>query len=138
VKAYHRYLVAITADDPHLQFVAYDLNVGAYDLPAALKTIGAVGGTDFFHLAYIHHDSFERQYNYNVRFFNNVLTAVDQLNRDSLQRVVLQTGENHYGFHYKPPQIIPTTEDRKWMWTVTRPFLISGLLRVSSLSHRRL
>ena len=116
--------------------------------------MGATNVTHFFHVAYIHDNSFDKQYEYNVPFFCNILSAVDQLNHKTLQRVLLQTGAKHYGFHYKPPPEFPIREDmgrlgldgppnfsypqedfmvelqkkheRAWTWNVTRPFLISG------------
>ncbi|OQU95197.1 hypothetical protein CLAIMM_01440 [Cladophialophora immunda] len=134
-------------------FHRHDLNQDVDAITEALEEMDATRITHFFHMAYIHHDSFEKQYEYNVPFFQNVLTAVERLNRDTLQRVVLQTGAKHYGQAYKAPPRQPITEDlgrlgldgppnfyypqedfmfglqkgKRWTWSVTRPFLISGV-----------
>ncbi|EXJ56260.1 uncharacterized protein A1O5_12716 [Cladophialophora psammophila CBS 110553] len=134
-------------------FHKYDLNKDVDTVMEALEAMGATRVTHFFHMAYIHHDSFEKQYEYNVPFFENILTAVETLNGDTLQRVVLQTGAKHYGQAYKAPPRQPITEDlgrlgldgppnfyypqedfmfelqkgKRWTWSVTRPFLISGV-----------
>ena len=62
-------------------------------------------------MAYMHDDSLEKQFEYNVPFFRNILAAVVELNDSTLERVVLQTGAKHYGFAYKPPPREPVTED---------------------------
>ncbi|OAL38297.1 hypothetical protein AYO20_02356 [Fonsecaea nubica] len=138
--------------DPRVVFGQADLNSDVASISQALRDMGATKVTHFFHMAYIHHDAFEKQYEYNVKFFINILTAVDDINKDSLQRVVLQNGAKYYGFHFKAPPKEPVTEDlgrlglegppnfyypqedfmfelqkhRKWTWSTTRPFLISG------------
>jgi nucleoside-diphosphate-sugar epimerase len=134
-------------------FHQHDLNKDVDAITKALQEMGATRVTHFFHMAYIHHDEFAKQYEYNVPFFKNVLTAVEELNRNTLQRVVLQTGAKHYGQAYKAPPRQPITEDlgrlglggppnfyypqedfmfalqegKQWTWSVTRPFLISGV-----------
>ncbi|KAH0837221.1 hypothetical protein FOPE_04546 [Fonsecaea pedrosoi] len=138
--------------DPRVVFGQADLNSDVGSISQALRDMGATKVTHFFHMAYIHHDAFEKQYEYNVKFFINILTAVDDINKDTLQRVVLQNGAKYYGFHFKAPPKEPVTEDlgrlglegppnfyypqedfmfelqkhRKWTWSTTRPFLISG------------
>lgn len=138
--------------DPRVRFEQADLNVDAKSVAELLKKWGLVDTlTHFFHMAYIHHDTFEKQYEYNVPFFKNALEAVEALNRGSLQRVLLQTGAKHYGVAARPPPPGPLVEElgrvetevpcfyftqedfmfdlqkgKKWSWTVTRPFMISG------------
>lgn len=136
-----------------VHFHQQDLNKDVDAIMEALQEMSATRVTHLFHMAYIHHDSFEKQYEYNVPFFKNVLTAVERLNRNTLQRVVLQTGAKYYGQAYKAPPRQPIREDfgrlglggppnfyypqedfifelqngKRWTWSVTRPFLISGV-----------
>ena len=138
--------------DPRVEFAQCDLAADADTISHSLKVAGATGITHFFHMAYVHHDTFEKQYEYNVPFFRNILTAVNDVNMDTLERVVLQTGAKHYGFASKAPPKEPITEDmgrlglggppnfyypqedfmfalqrgKKWTWNVTRPFMING------------
>lgn len=70
-----------------------------------------IGVTHYFHLAYMHSSSLEEQYKFNVRFFRNILLAVDQVFHRTLQRVILQTGGKYYGVASGPPPREPITED---------------------------
>jgi hypothetical protein len=147
--------------DPRVRFEQADLNVDADAVKQLLVKWGLAGTvTHFFHMAYIHHDTFEKQYEYNVPFFRNVLTAVEALNRESLQRVLLQTGAKHYGVAKRDPPPGPIVEElgrvetgvpnfyfpqedfmfdlqkgKNWSWTVTRPFLVNGFTSGTSCTH---
>lgn len=138
--------------DPRIEFAQADLNVDVEQVEALLKQSNATGITHFFHMAYVHHAAFDKQFEYNVPFFRNILYVVDKLNQNTLERVILQTGGKHYGsFSKKAPERL-ITEDlgrvkdlgrpnfyyaqedymfelqkgKKWSWTVTRPFMING------------
>ncbi|RSL96399.1 hypothetical protein CEP52_011491 [Fusarium oligoseptatum] len=138
--------------DPRIEFAQADLNVDVEQVEVLLREAKATGVTHFFHMAYVHHAAFDKQFEYNVPFFRNILYVVDKLNRDTLERVILQTGGKHYGsFSKKAPERLITEdlgrvkdlgrpnfyyaqedymfelqEGKKWTWTVTRPFMING------------
>jgi len=151
--------------DPRIQFLQADLNSDNVTIEAILRKAGVTGVTHFFHLAYIHHFDFHKQYEYNVPFFKNILTAVHNINQESLERVLLQTGGKHYGsfstvapkglitedlgravnlgrpnFYYAQEDFMfALQEGQKWTWTVTRPFMISGFTfgKFSTRNHAR-
>ncbi|TGO29499.1 hypothetical protein BPAE_0014g00500 [Botrytis paeoniae] len=152
--------------DPRVEFHSLDLTATAGEIAEALSAKEFTNVTHFFHYAYIHTDydhpnHLEEMTKNNVPLFTNTLTAIDLTSRDSLQRVILQTGGKNYGLLTFPPASEPLTEDahrvtdprslpnfyyhqedflwslsvkRSWSWNITMPFWISGYVGKSGNS----
>ncbi|KAB8298817.1 hypothetical protein EYC80_000986 [Monilinia laxa] len=152
--------------DPRIEFHSLDLTVSVDEIAGALTSKGVTNVTHFFHYAYIHTDydhprHLEKMTEDNVPMFTKTLTAVDLTSRDTLHRVVLQTGGKNYGLMLVPPASVPMTEDahrvtdpcslpnfyyhqedflwslskeRTWNWNITIPFWISGYVGKSGNS----
>ncbi|TGO41705.1 hypothetical protein BHYA_0017g00140 [Botrytis hyacinthi] len=152
--------------DPRVEFHSLDLTVTAGEIAEALSAKELTNVTHFFHYAYIHTDydhpnHLEEMTKNNVPLFTNTLTAIDVTSRDTLQRVILQTGGKNYGLLTSPPASVPLTEDahrvtdprslpnfyyhqedflwslseeRSWSWNITMPFWISGYVGKSGNS----
>ncbi|CAD6446124.1 e8bd368e-ad01-4b08-8cc6-f657bb30774d [Sclerotinia trifoliorum] len=144
--------------DPRIEHHTLDLTLPTGEIASALSSKNLTNITHFFHYAYIHTDyddgqHLEKMTRDNVPLFTNVLAAVDLTSRDTLHRVILQTGGKNYGLLTSPPVSEPLTEDaprvtdprslpnfyypqedylytlsstRPWTWNITMPFWISG------------
>ncbi|KAF7877264.1 hypothetical protein EAF04_000947 [Stromatinia cepivora] len=147
-----------TPSSPLIKHHTLDLTLPTGEIASALVSQNLTDITHFFHYAYIHtnYDNahhLEKMTRNNVPLFTNVLTAVDLTSRDTLHRVILQTGGKHYGLLTSPPASEPLTEDapqvtdprslpnfyypqedflyslsssHPWTWNITIPFWISG------------
>ncbi|KAA8570035.1 hypothetical protein EYC84_002372 [Monilinia fructicola] len=102
--------------DPRIEFHSLDATVSVGEVAEALTSKGVTNVTHYFHYAYIHTDydhpqHLEKMAEDNVPLFKNILTAVDLTSRDTLHRVILQTGGKNYGLMLVPPASEPMTED---------------------------
>ena len=149
--------------DPRLKIVLVDLSKSSSDIAESLKSQHATGVTHFFHFAYKHHVGLQELQDDNVPMFTNTLTAIDDTSKDTLQRVILQTGGKTYGIYFRAALIEPTPEHpvhprvtetdalplfyyaqedfmidlaskRKWKWNVTVPFWINGFTKGNGMS----
>ena len=150
--------------DPRLEIILVDLSKSSSQIAESLKIQNATGVTHFFHFAYKHHTGLQELQDANVPMFTNTLTAIDDTSRDSLQRVVLQTGGKTYGIYFRAALIEPTPEHpihprvteaaalplfyyaqedfmidlaskRNWKWNVTIPFWINGFTKGNGMSY---
>ncbi|QSZ32205.1 hypothetical protein DSL72_001777 [Monilinia vaccinii-corymbosi] len=152
--------------DSRIEFHSLDLTASAGEIAEALTSRGITNVTHFFHYAYIHTEydhpnHLEKMTKDNVPLFKNTLTAIDLTSRDTLHRVILQTGGKNYGILAVPPGSEALTEDahrvtdprslpnfyyhqedflwslseeRAWNWNITMPFWISGYVGKSTQS----
>lgn len=77
--------------DPRVQFVAVDFLADLEKIISQL-TPACADVTHAFFTSYVHCDDFEKLRDANIPLFKNFLTAIDQVARDTLQGVCLQTG----------------------------------------------
>ncbi|RAL61838.1 hypothetical protein DID88_002901 [Monilinia fructigena] len=102
--------------DPRIEFHSLDLTVSVGEIADALTSKGD-----------------------NVPLFTKTLTAVDLTSRDTLHRVILQTGAKKLwlnavtdssalpNFYYLQEDFLwSLSEERTWNWNITMPFWISG------------
>jgi nucleoside-diphosphate-sugar epimerase len=150
--------------DPRLEIVILDLTKSASEIAKSLEAQNAIGVTHFFHYAYKHRSGLQELEDDNVPMFTNTLTAVDDTSRDTLKRVILQTGGKTYGIYFRPALIEPMPEHpvhprvteaaalplfyygqedfmfnlaakRNWKWNVTVPFWINGFTKGNGMSY---
>jgi len=150
--------------DPRLEVALVDLSKSASEIATSLRAQNATGVTHFFHFAYQHHSGLQELEESNVPMFTNTLTAIDDTSRETLQRVILQTGGKTYGVYFRAALIEPTPEHpihprvteeaalplfyygqedfmielstkRNWKWNVTVPFWINGFTKGNGMSY---
>jgi nucleoside-diphosphate-sugar epimerase len=150
--------------DPRLKIALVDLSKSASEIATSFKAQNATGVTHFFHFAYKHHSGLQELEDDNVPMFANTLTAIDDTSRETLQRVILQTGGKTYGVYFRAALIEPIPEHpihprvteaaalplfyygqedfmidlstkRNWKWNVTVPFWINGFTKGNGMSY---
>lgn len=77
--------------DPRVEFVALDFLDSVDSLISKMSPI-CESVTHAYFTSYVHTDDFAKLRDLNVPLFENFLTAIDTVARDSLQRICLQTG----------------------------------------------
>ncbi|KAL5046074.1 hypothetical protein BDW71DRAFT_70485 [Aspergillus fruticulosus] len=135
--------------DPRVEFIALDF-LEPVETIVSKMTPYCGDVTHAYFTSYVHTDDFAKLKEYNVPLFENFLTALDQVARDTLQRVCLQTGGKHYGVHLGPvkqpcseehpryddngenfyyPQedfLFAIQKNRNWTYNIIRPNAIIG------------
>ncbi|KAH7084605.1 hypothetical protein BKA63DRAFT_484663 [Paraphoma chrysanthemicola] len=94
--------------DARVDFIPLDFLRPVDELAGAMQET-CRGVTHAFFTSYVHTDDFTKL-NTNVILFRNFMDALDKVAGNSLQRVCLQTGAKHYGFHLRPTFESPMTE----------------------------
>ncbi|KAJ5080948.1 hypothetical protein N7456_013658 [Penicillium angulare] len=135
--------------DPRVHFVAIDFLSDLETITSQLAPY-CTDVTHAFFTSYVHSDDFEKLRDANVPLFKNFLTAIDQVARDTLQGVCVQTGGKNYGVHLGPvkqpcderhpryddkgmnfyyPQedfLFELQKERNWTYNIIRPNAIIG------------
>ncbi|KAL4943641.1 hypothetical protein BDV06DRAFT_221093 [Aspergillus oleicola] len=87
--------------DPRVEFIALDFLEPIETIISKMAPYCS-GVTHAYFTSYVHTDDFAKLKDLNVPLFENFLTAIDRVARNSLQRICLQTGGKHYGVHLGP------------------------------------
>lgn len=77
--------------DPRVEFIALDFLEPVETIVSKMAPY-CHDVTHAYYASYVHTDDFARLKVLNVPLFENFLTAIDQVARNTLQRVCLQTG----------------------------------------------
>lgn len=88
--------------DPRVHFVAVDFLADLETITAQLTPVCS-DVTHAFFTSYVHSDDFSVLRNANVPLFKNFLSAIDEVARDTLQGVCLQTGGKVRTFLFQCP-----------------------------------
>ncbi|KAL4920529.1 hypothetical protein BDW62DRAFT_7278 [Aspergillus aurantiobrunneus] len=135
--------------DPRVEFIALDF-LEPVERIVSKMALYCRDVTHAYFTSYVHTDDFARLKELNVPLFEKFLTAIDQVARDTLQSVCLQTGGKHYGVHLGPvkqpcsedhpryddkgdnfyyPQedfLFAMQKNRNWTYNIIRPNAIIG------------
>ncbi|KAL4761199.1 SDR family oxidoreductase [Aspergillus foveolatus] len=135
--------------DPRVEFIALDF-LEPVETIISKMTPYCSDVTHAYFTSYVHTDDFAKLKEFNVPLSENFLTAIDQVARNTLQRVCLQTGGKHYGVHLGPVKqpcseehpryddkgenfyysqedfLFAMQKNRNWTYNIIRPNAIIG------------
>lgn len=102
--------------DPRIEFIALDFLEPVETIVSRIAPY-CHDVTHAYYASYVHTDDFARLKVLNVPLFENFLTAIDQVARNTLQRVCLQTGGKvSFALLYAHWYLLrkPSTMERIW------------------------